>query len=108
LLFGVVAVVFEGFTNLDFSIRCIQVIAGVLGRAGEEGQKKRLEAAKSGEITWLPPPGLGSPVNEEEEKRKTDLAAAQAKKAKAAEMELEREHTRGTRSKFGDIGEDDL
>ena len=47
------------------SLRCIQVIAGVLGRAGEEGQKKRLEAAKTGEVTWLPPEGLGRPTTEE-------------------------------------------
>ncbi|TVY45488.1 37S ribosomal protein MRP4, mitochondrial [Lachnellula occidentalis] len=31
----------------DDSLRCIQVIAGVLGRAGQEGQKRRLEAAKT-------------------------------------------------------------
>ena len=48
------------------SLRCIQVIAGVLGRAGEEGQRKRLKAAKTGEITWLPPAGLGKPVTEED------------------------------------------
>ncbi|KAG0647398.1 Meiotically up-regulated 70 [Hyphodiscus hymeniophilus] len=50
----------------DDSLRCIQVIAGVLGRAGEEGQRKRLEAAENGEATWLPPPGLGRPDTEEE------------------------------------------
>lgn len=48
------------------SLRCIQVIAGVLGRAGQKGQQKRLEAAKTGEVTWLPPPGLGRPITEEE------------------------------------------
>jgi len=42
----------------DDSIRCIQLIAGVLGRAGEEGQRQRLEAAKSDVITWTSPPGL--------------------------------------------------
>jgi small subunit ribosomal protein S2 len=51
-------------------LRCIQVIAGVLGRAGEAGQKKRLEAAKKGDITWLPPPGLGKPKEEEEKENK--------------------------------------
>jgi hypothetical protein len=51
------------------SLRCIQVIAGVLGRAGEQGQQKRLEAAKTGTITWLPPPGLGEPVTEESLRR---------------------------------------
>jgi small subunit ribosomal protein S2 len=49
------------------SIRCIEVIAGVLGRAGEEGQKKRLEAAKTGRVTWSPPDGLGAPYDEAEE-----------------------------------------
>ena len=44
----------------------MQVIAGVLGRAGEEGQRKRLEAAKTGVATWLPPPGLGRPDAREE------------------------------------------
>ena len=41
------------------------MIAGVLGRAGEEGQRKRLEAAEAGEVTWLPPVGLGKPDSEE-------------------------------------------
>ncbi|EOA89801.1 hypothetical protein ACJQWK_02483 [Exserohilum turcicum] len=43
----------------DDSLRCIQVIAGVLGRAGETGQKQRLAAAARGEITFRPTPGLG-------------------------------------------------
>jgi small subunit ribosomal protein S2 len=51
-----------------YSLRCIQVIAGVLGRAGEEGQRKRLDAAKTGEVTWQPPPGLGKPVTGERAK----------------------------------------
>ena len=37
------------------SHRCIQVIAGVLGRAGEVGQKRRLEDAQQGNITYQPP-----------------------------------------------------
>ena len=47
------------------SIRCIQVIAGVLGRAGEAGQKKRLEAAARGEITYRPAQGLVLPGEED-------------------------------------------
>jgi small subunit ribosomal protein S2 len=75
------------------SLRCIQVIAGVLGRAGESGQAKRLLAAKTGEITWLPPPGLGKPYDEEAEKRKAEAAATkkkeeEEKKAQAASGEL--------------------
>ncbi|KAL2072044.1 hypothetical protein VTL71DRAFT_11387 [Oculimacula yallundae] len=61
----------------DDSLRCMQVVAGVLGRAGEEGQKKRLEAAKTGEITWQPTPGLGKPVTEED-RSKEEAKLAQA------------------------------
>jgi small subunit ribosomal protein S2 len=48
------------------SLRCIQVIAGVLGRAGEAGQKQRLAAAAKGDITYLPAHGLHMPETEEE------------------------------------------
>lgn len=34
------------------SLRCTNVIAGVLGRAGEEGQRLRLEAARQGIVTY--------------------------------------------------------
>jgi small subunit ribosomal protein S2 len=43
---------------MHFSLRCIQVIAGVLGRAGETGQKQRLAAAAQGNITYQPAQGL--------------------------------------------------
>ncbi|KAF2629882.1 ribosomal protein S2 [Macroventuria anomochaeta] len=51
----------------DDSLRCIQVIAGVLGRAGEAGQKQRLAAAAQGEITYRPARGLVVPESEAEE-----------------------------------------
>lgn len=38
----------------DDSLRCAQVISGVLGRAGEQGQKLRLQAAEKGIITYTP------------------------------------------------------
>lgn len=38
----------------DDSIRCVQVIAGVLGRAGQEGQTRRKELAKRGVVTYTP------------------------------------------------------
>lgn len=38
----------------DDSLRCVQVIAGALGKAGEEGQKRRRERALAGEITYTP------------------------------------------------------
>ncbi len=36
-------------------LRSIQLIAGVLGRAGQSGQQKRKEAAKSGKVEWETP-----------------------------------------------------
>ena len=36
------------------SLRCIQVIAGVLGKAGQAGQQLRREAAEEGEVTFTP------------------------------------------------------
>jgi small subunit ribosomal protein S2 len=81
-------------------LRCIQVIAGVLGRAGEVGQKKRLEAAKNGDITWLPPPGLGKPKEEEEEEKK---AAGQGElKGRGVELDVD-EVGSGRRSRPGSL-----
>ena len=40
----------------DDSLRCVQVIAGALGRAGEEGQSNRGEKAKEGNVTYTPTP----------------------------------------------------
>ncbi|KAL9076305.1 MAG: hypothetical protein Q9161_001021 [Pseudevernia consocians] len=38
----------------DDSLRCVQVIAGVLGRAGQEGQARRKEKAMKGVVTYTP------------------------------------------------------
>lgn len=38
----------------DDSLRCVQVIAGVLGRAGQEGQERRKELAQAGHVTYSP------------------------------------------------------
>lgn len=38
----------------DDSLRCVQVIAGVLGRAAQEGQSERRELAKLGRVTYTP------------------------------------------------------
>lgn len=45
----------------DDSLRCVQVIAGVLGRAGEEGQANRQRLAKSGVILYPNTHGLTAP-----------------------------------------------
>lgn len=66
--------------NILYSLRCIELIAGVLGRAGEEGQRKRLQAAKDGTITWLPPPDLGEPVTAESRAREAAEKAAEKRR----------------------------
>ena len=38
----------------DDSPRCVQVIAGALGKAGEEGRQRRKERAATGDITYTP------------------------------------------------------
>ncbi|KAF2459399.1 ribosomal protein S2, flavodoxin-like domain-containing protein [Lineolata rhizophorae] len=45
----------------DDSLRSVQLVAGVLGRAGEEGQEARKKAAREGKITFRPPPHLEQP-----------------------------------------------
>ncbi|KAI9823287.1 MAG: 37S ribosomal protein, mitochondrial [Thelocarpon impressellum] len=45
----------------DDSLRCIQVIAGVLGNAGAEGQQRRRRAAEQGRVTYEHDLGLRSP-----------------------------------------------
>jgi small subunit ribosomal protein S2 len=80
----------------------MQVIAGVLGRAGEAGQKKRLEAAKKGDITWLPPPGLGKP-KEEEENEKKKAAGLGEPKGRGVELDVD-EVESGRRNRPGSRG----
>lgn len=51
----------------DDSLRCVQVIAGVLGRAGQEGQIRRIEKAKQGELTYKPTDIVGGNVKKPED-----------------------------------------
>jgi small subunit ribosomal protein S2 len=70
----------------DDSLRCIQVIAGVLGRAGEAGQKQRLEAAARGEITYRPATGLSLPEEPEADKS-AKTTKPQASQPRASQSE---------------------
>jgi len=54
----------------DDSLRCVQVVAGALGRAGEAGQAKRLAEAKQGVITYEPRHNLEMPTRQEIEASK--------------------------------------
>lgn len=48
----------------DDSLRAVQVIAGTLGRAGEQGLAKRIDAAKAGVVTYAPRHGLSEPMKD--------------------------------------------
>lgn len=70
------------------SHRCIQVIAGVLGRAGEAGQKLRLAAAKRGSITYSPAQGLVMPGSEDEDSTSIEMSTERlGDKADSDELE---------------------
>jgi len=62
----------------DDSLRCVQVLAGALGRAGEEGQRQRLASAKKGYITYEPRHHLEMPTKEEVEASKRGEAGAKS------------------------------
>lgn len=68
----------------DDSLRCVQVIAGVLGRAGEEGQKRRLQLAGQGVTTYPATHGL-DPPKEEKKSRPARPQRQQQPKALPAE-----------------------
>lgn len=79
----------------DDSLRCVQVIAGALGRAGEEGQKQRAARAKQGYIDYKPRHGLDLPTKAELEasKRGEGLGAHEEEEEEFAnELEAEDEH----------------
>ncbi|KAL2881497.1 hypothetical protein SGCOL_003063 [Colletotrichum sp. CLE4] len=57
----------------DDSYRSVAVIAGVLGRAGEAGQKRRLAAAENGESEWTTPLETQRFMKAQEKAWKTEL-----------------------------------
>ena len=59
----------------DDSLRCVQVISGVLGRAGEEGQQRRRERALQGDITYTPT-DLRSNTSDREPEERLDTVRA--------------------------------
>ena len=66
------------------------VIAGVLGRAGQRGQKRRLDSASKGFTTWLNPPEIhkflqkekGRGAAEEEELKQAGMGGEGAEERK--------------------------
>jgi small subunit ribosomal protein S2 len=106
-----------GFLSINFgtlltgiSLRCIQVIAGVLGRAGEAGQKQRLAAAARGEITYRPATGLVVAEGEEgEETAATHSMEKNSSRARRPTADVDSRGIEGSRepAPFEDIMDTD-
>ncbi|KAK3900578.1 hypothetical protein C8A05DRAFT_17129 [Staphylotrichum tortipilum] len=76
----------------DDSLRSVTIIAGMLGRAGERGQKRRLEAARKGEVTWLTPSDvLRFMEGQARARHETDEKKQAGAKSKLEEKPLQRE-----------------
>lgn len=58
---------------LHYSLRSVSVIAGVLGRAGEQGQKRRKADAGRGLCTWNNPPDIEKWIKENKAKESAEL-----------------------------------
>jgi small subunit ribosomal protein S2 len=80
------------------------VIAGVLGRAGEEGQKRRLEDAANNIVTWLPPENLGKPFEERDKEEAAKKKEAELLKAE----EVDEQPTQSEFQRMRDFDTDDL
>ncbi|KAI5466838.1 ribosomal protein S2, flavodoxin-like domain-containing protein, partial [Mariannaea sp. PMI_226] len=65
----------------DDSLRAMGVVAGVLGRAGEAGQKRRLEEAAKGKVSW------GTPEDIDRHIRKETKTAIEERKAVMGRMQ---------------------
>jgi hypothetical protein len=64
-------------TVSPISLRAATLIAGVLGRAGERGQKRRLKDAEKGEVTWRNPTEVQKFLEIQEAIKRADDEAAQ-------------------------------
>lgn len=92
-------------TKLAFlhSLRSVSVIAGVLGRAGEIGQKRRLADAAKGIVTWYRPHEVSKFMYGELNKA-MKLAIEQKEAKGSTESEEQREDTLGQ----DNSGKDDM
>lgn len=88
-----------------FSLRSVSVIAGVLGRAGENGQKRRLADAARGIVTWYAPSEVRRFLRSEAAKAK-NLAQEQADARRSNKNEGEQ--SEDALFQDGDSGKDDL
>ncbi|KAL6870314.1 hypothetical protein J3F83DRAFT_760823 [Trichoderma novae-zelandiae] len=96
----------------DDSLRSMALVAGVLGRAGEAGQKRRLQDATRGEISWSTAPELSRHMQKEVHaavvKRKEVMGRMQANIQGFTDEELKLLRSQYLGEQQEDVSEDDL
>ncbi|PTB55480.1 hypothetical protein M431DRAFT_82244 [Trichoderma harzianum CBS 226.95] len=96
----------------DDSLRSMALVAGVLGRAGEAGQKRRLQDAASGNISWSTSPELSRHMRKEVQaavlKRKEVMGRMQANIQGFTDEEMKLLRSQYLGEQQDEVTEDDL
>ncbi|KAL7905647.1 hypothetical protein GGI35DRAFT_471534 [Trichoderma velutinum] len=96
----------------DDSLRSMALVAGVLGRAGEAGQKRRLQDAASGNISWSTSPELSRHMRKEVQaavvKRKEVMGRMQANIQGFTDEEMKLLRSQYLGEQQEEVTEDDL
>lgn len=99
----------------DDSIRAVQVIAGALGRAGQEGQRRRRQAALAGKVSYPPPANLTiaedfdyETFKSRQDAKRQALAAGSADAALLADPTFHRAMSKLDDGEKGSIAEGDI
>ncbi|KAL7814815.1 ribosomal protein S2 [Trichoderma gracile] len=96
----------------DDSLRSMALVAGVLGRAGEAGQKRRLQDATRGEISWETSPELSRHMRKEVQaavtKRKEVMGQMQSNIQGFTDEEIKLLRSQYLGEQQEEVSEDDL
>ncbi|ETS02586.1 hypothetical protein M419DRAFT_110107 [Trichoderma reesei RUT C-30] len=96
----------------DDSLRSMALVAGVLGRAGEAGQKRRLQDAARGEISWETSPELSRHMRKEVQaavtKRKEVMGQMQSNIQGFTDEEMKLLRSQYLGEQQQEVSEDDL
>jgi hypothetical protein len=83
---------YEGDSGLTegYSLRSVTLLAGVLGRAGERGQQRRLADANDGVCTWETPSDVRHFIKKDAAQKENEVAEARQQAKDAGELEEKR------------------
>lgn len=71
----------------NYSLRSVALIAGVLGRAGERGQQRRLAEAEQGVVTWENPRDVNDFIVRDAEAKALEEAKAMSQATEDGSLE---------------------